>query len=324
MTVIINSAWGGRVCQLVDRQISQRRVDGSYAVVDEQSNKICIVQTSNAIFSLAYTGVAVAHQSWLDCVIANCLAHRQLSFSLVQPGSSYLARPMHIVLDELQLNLNGQLNTDRRTRIENLRISVVGWHLGSRLIPFFWELYRGEKQSNGNRYFEIKKERVGKFLREFPKGFFADFLGDAGTLIEERLNQLQSVNSWLHDDVERHIRQAILDRSKETRTVSGDCIAVQVDPRDWDGHIQVTYYPAAHLDGGYPLISPWVLTPRMICAPSETSSAFSQRSECGTYLLGGFSDGNTNLHVRTRIPYEHAQAARSVMSFKFQSRADVV
>jgi hypothetical protein len=292
--------------------------------VDKESNKICLVQTPNAIFSMAYTGVAVANHAWFDCVIANCLAHRQLALALVQPGSRYLARPMHVILDELRVNLNGQLNLDPKAKLESLTVSIVGWHLGRRLTPFFWKMSRGSQNENGFRYFEMTREHVGKFLRKCPNGLYADYLGDTGTLVQQRLDQLESTNGWNHDDVERHIRQAILDRSKETQTVSGDCLAVQIDPTDGDGHFQVTFYPAQRQDGGYPLVSPWVLTPRMICAPSITSSAYGKMSECGAYLTAGFSDGNTKLHIRTRIPKEHAQATSSTMWFRGKERAGVV
>jgi hypothetical protein len=121
--------------------------------------------------------------------------------------------------------------------------------------------------------------------------------------------------------VERHLRQAVLDRSRQTQTVSPDCIALQLDPRIPDGQATVTYYPHEPSSCGYPLFSPWVLTPRTICSPSVSTSAFSRRSECGSYLLGGFSDENTRLHVKTRLPVEHGMpAGEGPVTFRFQPR----
>ena len=62
---------------VADRRISQRISNRSVAVVDDESNKLVVVQCHEALFAIAYTGVAVAHQAWMDCVIANCLAHQK-------------------------------------------------------------------------------------------------------------------------------------------------------------------------------------------------------------------------------------------------------
>jgi hypothetical protein len=113
MTVIINTIWGGRVTQTVDRQISRNRDGQNFEKVDNESNKVCIVLTRDALISIAYTGIAVVHESWIDCVIADCLAHRKLKFAMVQPGSPYLARPVHAIINELSLNLNEELGTDK-------------------------------------------------------------------------------------------------------------------------------------------------------------------------------------------------------------------
>ncbi len=316
MTAIINTIWGGRICQVVDRQISL----GGVQVVDSQSNKICIVLAKDALVSMAYTGVAVAHGSWLDCVIANKLAHRSLDFSLTQPGSSYLARPINIIVRELATNLNGILNSDDRARLDNLKLSIVGWHIGKEMRPFTWELYRGPKENNGNRYFKIRHHKVGKFLRQCPGGLWGETIGDVGKSIDEQLMELKAVDGWTHDDVERHIRKAIVQRSTETITVSADCVAVQLDPCDSDGEVQFTYYPGDSMDQQYPFLSPWVLTPRMICAPSHTSSSCSPTSECGKYVVGGFKDCNTNLNIRTRLPLEFKQEFRGLLSMEIQNR----
>jgi hypothetical protein len=146
-------------------------------------------------------------------------------------------------------------------------------------------------------------------------------LGDDGGTITAALEALRTKVGFTHDDVEQHLRQAILDRSLETRTVSPASVAIQLDPRVSDGQVTFTYYPDKQSNRGYPLLSPWVMTPRMICAPSISTSAFSPTSECGRYFLGGFSDGNTNLHVVTRLPVEHGMPSSSgVISFGFQPR----
>lgn len=69
MTVIVNTIWGNRISQIVDRQISQRGAGGSASVVDALSTKACVVLCSNALASIAYTGIAVAHQRWVDAVV---------------------------------------------------------------------------------------------------------------------------------------------------------------------------------------------------------------------------------------------------------------
>jgi hypothetical protein len=134
MTVIVNAIWGGRITQVVDRQIS-RRVDGfgRVEVIDPTSTKVCVVLCSNALLSIAYTGVAVANHQWMDSVMASCLAHRTLDEAMVQPGTPLLGRPVHTVIHELGLNLNWRLNADPQSRGSALRVSIVGWHLGRTL-----------------------------------------------------------------------------------------------------------------------------------------------------------------------------------------------
>lgn len=114
VTVIVSTIWGGKVSIVVDRRISRRLSGHSVAVVDDDSNKLLVVQCHGSLFAVAYTGIAVAHQRWMDCVIADCLAHQKLSPALVQPGSSLLARPAYALIRELMINLNGALNTDKR------------------------------------------------------------------------------------------------------------------------------------------------------------------------------------------------------------------
>ena len=75
MTVIVNTFWGCCVSQMVDRHITITRRKNYSKVVDKDSNKICILLAKDALVSIAYTGIAVANQKWMDCVIAECLAH---------------------------------------------------------------------------------------------------------------------------------------------------------------------------------------------------------------------------------------------------------
>lgn len=200
MTVIINTFWGGRITQLVDRQIS-RSVDGrDCEVIDSESNKVCIVLARDALVSIAYTGIAVNHETWVDCVIANCLAHRELKFAIAQPGSPYLARPIRTVINELELNLNGKLNSDKNTRLYDLHLSIVGMHFSNKPMPLAWELRRGPKEKNGNRYFKIIKHKVGKFLREKPLGLWGETLGDPGASVDDGLKLLAETEGFIHDD----------------------------------------------------------------------------------------------------------------------------
>jgi hypothetical protein len=319
MTVIINTIWGGRVTQTVDRQISRNRGGQNFEKVDSESNKVCIVLTRDALISIAYTGIAVAHESWIDCVIADCLAHRKLEFSMVQSGSRYLARPVHAIIKELSLNLNGKLNSDEKSRIYDLQLSVVGLHFSDKPKPLAWELKRGKKEENGNRYFKVTKHKVGKFLREHPSGLWGETLGNPGTTVDEGLRSLAKTAGFTHDDVERYLKDLIQKRSSETKSVSPECVSVQLDLRRSDGHAQFTFYPTKES----PLLSPWVLTPRMICAPFLMSSSNLPMSDCGRYLLGGFEDGNTKLNVLTRIPFEYKQRQSGVISIKFQDRAKI-
>lgn len=325
MTIIVSTIWGGRISIVVDRRISRRLSSNSITVVDDESNKLLVVQCRGALFAIAYTGVAVAQQRWMDSVIADCLAHRKLYPALVQPGSSLLARPAYALINELKINLNGALNTGTPSRAERLEVLVQGWEYGKkRLIPFSCKLIRGPRQPNGNRYFELHHHPVSTFFRENPSGLWGETLGDDGGATDKALGVLSSTAGFTHDDVERHIRQAVKDRSRETPTVSPSCVAVQVDPRVADGHILFTHYPHEASDAGYPFLSPWVMTPRMICSPSLSTSAYAPHSKCGRYLLGGFSDGNTNLHVVTRLPIEHAMAQSSgVLSWGYQPRPKV-
>lgn len=315
MTAIINTIWGGKVCQIVDRQISR----GKTEVVDPVSNKICIILTKDALATIAYTGIAVANETWLDCNIANCLAHRKLAFSVCSPGAPLLCRPINTVVSELAANLNGLLNRDKIAREYDLKLSIVGWHLNNVNSPFSWELYRGPRESNGNRYFKLKRHQTGKFFRQHPKGLWGETLGDTGKLIDNELISIGNSEGMTHDNVERHLRNAIVARSSETITVSSDCVAVQLDPLNPAGQVQFTFYPGS--DGeSRKFLCPWVLTPRLICSPTESTSAYCTESECGNYVLSGFSDTNTNLNISTRLPIRFREPSDGRISFNFQDR----
>lgn len=250
----------------------------------------------------------------MDCQIANCLAHTDLEMAFVHCGTRYLARPIHTIMRELAINLNRRLNSDARSRIENLTVSVVGWHLGKNLRPFAWELRRGAPQKNGMRYFQVlmSSNRVGKYLRENPHGLWGETLGNPGETVDSRLRTLADTEGMNHDDIEFYFRDAVRDRALETATVSSDCIAIQLDPRVQDWQVRITYYPSQERQNGYPLLSPWIMTPRLICAPSCTYSNFLPVSDCGRYALGGFEDGNTQLKVQLRLPVKHVQNRRVI------------
>lgn len=321
MTVIVNTFWGGRVGQIVDRQISRSAPGGSVEVVDALSTKACVVLCSNALVSIAYTGVAVAHERWIDTVVASCLAHRDLGQAMIQPGSPYLARPIHMIIHELSLNLNGVLNSDRRSREVDLRLSVVGWHLGERIRPLHWELVRGQKEG-GRRYFETTHHHVGKFLRRCPRGMWVETLGDPGSVVDSSVRDLETTAGFTHDDVERHVKNAIVARSHETDAVGAECLAVCLDPLDSTGPVQFTRYPVEGAQERPAFISGWVLTSGLISSPSMQSTTGSTYSACARYLEGGFSDGQTNLHIRTRLPLVAAHfGGPTVFAYETQPRA---
>lgn len=315
MTAIVNTFWGGRISQVVDRKVSLRWPNGTLTTADPNANKVLVVLTSDALASFSYTGVATAQSQWVDCQIANCLAQRQLDDALIQPGSPHLARPIYKIARELCWNLDSRLNSDVGARIQDLKVSVVGWHLGRRFGPFAWELRRRRREKNGMRYFRLSKSinRVGKFLREHPHGLWGETLGDSGHTIDSRLEALTQTEGMSHDDIEFYLRDAFRERSAEKiATVSSDCIAIQLDPRAEEWQVRATYYPSGGVAEECPFLSPWLMTPRLICAPSMTSSNYSQVSECGKYVLGGFEDRNTNLKVQTRLPVENAQTGQSI------------
>lgn len=324
MTVIVNAIWGGRVCQVVDRQISRRAKLGHRVTVEDRfSTKVCAALCSDALLTIAYTGVAVANQQWMDSVIASCLAHRKLSPAMLQSGAPSLARPAHIVIRELATNLNGRLNGDSHARLLDLHLTVAGWHLGNGLRPLSWELERDPPETNGMRYFRVRQNKVGKFLRENPQGLQLEFFGDTDASFERYLRALGETSGFTHDDVERYVVEGIRMRSKHTLTVGSSCLAVQLDQHDAEGHVQFTHYPSCDADDSQAstFMSGWVLTPRLISSPGTQTTLGSRYSPCGRYVEGGFSDVGTNLQVRTRLPMENVHhGGPNVIHFGTQQR----
>jgi hypothetical protein len=311
MTVIISTIWGGRITQVVDRQIS--RSSPVVDVVDRSSTKMCVVLCTDALVSLCYTGVAVVQQRWMDKVIASQLAFFDLDDAMIQTGSRQLARPLHNVIGDLALNLNGLLNNDAICRHADLTISITGWHLKRRgrrsqtrkPTPLHWELKRGPIELNGNRYFQLRRSPVGSFFRANPSGLWCEIYGDSGTLVDRAMHDLENISGYSHDDVEQYMVQTIASRAREAATVSAECLAVQLDPYDASGQVQFTRYPDPEsFDGDSPHVfnSGWLLTPGLICGPGNGGTYGSQFSQCGRYMLGGYSAPSANLHVRTRLP----------------------
>jgi hypothetical protein len=171
------------------------------------------------------------------------------------------------------------------------------------------------------RYFALTRHPVGKFLRQYPQGIWIEPLGDTGSTVDERLKLLGSVTGYTPDDLERHIVEAIRSRARETLTVGEACIAVRLDPRDRDGHVQFTHY-AAENDARTPTFQTgWVLTPRLISSPGTESTFGCSISDSGQFAVGGFSEGETSLHVRTRIPASVVHhGGPQVMAYGTQAR----
>lgn len=325
MTVIINTIWGGRVCQIVDRHISRSPKNGPVQVIDKLSTKACVFLCKNALASIAYTGISVAHNHWMDTVIASCLARdRKLSDAMIQLGSSLLSRPVHTIIKELSFNLNGQLNSDSSAREHDLHLSIVGWQIYNHHKhprPFSWEMSRDTKDRDGRRYFAIKQNKL--IFREYPHALWGETLGSPGNTINNRLLELEAKKDFTHDDVEKYFKEAISIRATETPTVGSGCLAIQLNPLNADWQVQFTNYPDAYSQEPPRFISAWVLTPRMICAPGWKSASSYDFSECGKYLMDGFKDHQTKLKVRTRLPIDDAHfGGPSKISYGTQQRKD--
>jgi hypothetical protein len=316
MTVIVNTIWGGRVSQVVDRQISVSQYD-SVTVKDSLSTKVCVVLCSDALVSIAYTGIAKAHGQWMDHQIASRVSGQALSTAFLQVGRHLLARPLHTIIRQLAINLNGQLNTDPdpRIRIGDLHISIIGWHLGKYPKPLHWDLIRDPTVQDGRRYFSRIQQKVGKFLRQYPMGLWAETLGDHGDSVDEKMRILPTIDGYTHDDVERYVKDAIHARSIETETVSSECLAVQLDPLNSDFQVQFTRYPSIVEQSAPTFHTGWVLTPTTISSPSTQNTFGSTYSECGRYLIGGMSIGSPGLKIQTRLPAASAHHGGSSRIF---------
>lgn len=303
MTILTTTIWGGRVSLVADRQIS-RKATGSTQVVATDASKALVVLCGNALFTVAYTGVATAKSIWLDEAIAGCLAFKPVKAAMVQPGSWFLARPVHELLKNLAFNLPIRLRSDPSLASEGLTLAVAGWHLRPRLQPFVWELGWASAARNIGGSMSITQHKVAKHFRHFRGGLWLQTWGDTGEHFEEKMRSLTKSEGLTHDDVERFIVNSIAERSRETLTVGDECIAVQLDPLDREGHVQFSYYPGAQADDPNSLLSGWLLTPTMISAPTRETTRGGTYSLCSRYITGGFYDMKAKLAVRTRLPVQ--------------------
>jgi hypothetical protein len=303
MTILAASIWGGRVSVVVDRQVS-RRTSSGLQVVDAEASKLLVVMCRNALFSISYTGIAVASEVWMDEAIASCLAFRKIKPAMVQPGGGFfLARPVHELLKNLAFNLPVRLRMMPSVSTLGLTLAIAGWHMWPKPQHFVWEIKWQPEAENVGGSMSIVRHQVGKHFRHYPAGIWMDSWGDTNHGFDKRMNAIAHTTERLtHDDVERRIVDAIAERSGETLSVGGQCLALQLDLRNAQAPIQFTYYPTPGADDPHQLLSGWLLTSTMIHSPTRESTGGGDYSACGQYLLGGFSDAAARLHVRTRIP----------------------
>ena len=314
MTVIVNYSWGGRSTLLVDRHISQR-VGTTTRVVDTQSVKTLVLANYDCIVSLAYTGVAVVHHTWVDNILANAIACTEMSAAVLQPPTMFLNRPLIRIVRHLARYIDSEIGKDKRARLDNIKIIIIDFHANRSCTPLCWEIQRTKYKVS------IKMNSLGKFLRENPYGLSIDCHGDYGSSFKDRLAALARTENLTHDEVEKYVRNLIRARSLETDTVGEECLAIQIDPSDIHGYVQSTIYPS---NKERPLVSPWVLTPGGISAPTEHLGP-TELSECGSYAYGVFCLGNSNFKVRCRVPIEQEQKGKQgVIDVRFVDRASVV
>ncbi len=224
---------------------------------------------------------------------------------MIQPGSWFLSRQMHELIENLAFNLPIRLRNDPAVRVEGLTLAIVGWHLRPEPIPFLWELlWTPSAQRIGGRMM-INRLQVAKHFRSFPSGLWLQSWGDIGTTFDDKLRQLENTTGFTHDDVERYIVGCVVQRSRETQTVGDACLATQLDPRDEEGHVQFSYYPSLQSDVPNSLFSGWLLTPTLISAPTLATTRGSSYSACNRYVEGGFYDTKSGISVRTRLPLQH-------------------
>lgn len=320
MTLIVASVWGGRFGFVTDRRIS-RGVHNAAIPVDEEAAKLLVVRCANSLFAVSYTGVAVALGTWLDQEIASCLAFKRVKPAMIQPGSFFLGRPLHEILRNLAFNLPIRLRKQPGALAAGLTLAVGGWHLTPRLKPFVCELILAPGSLQIGGAMAIKWFAVAKHFRMFPGGLWLQSWGDEDAEFEATLRAIGTTKGFTHDDVERYIVQAVVERGRRTQTVGQQCMALQMDPRDRDGHVQFTYYPSADAEDPHSHLSGWVLAPTSIHSPTRESTFGSRFSSCGAYVEGSYSDPNAGLFVRTRLPTSFLRlGGPTVLSFKAQQR----
>ena len=321
MTILTASVWGDKVSVVVDRQISRTTPSG-VMVLDSEASKLLVVFCQDAIYSISYTGVAVADCRWLDEAIAECLAFRKLEPAMIQLGAGFiLRRPMYETLKNLAFNLPIRLRKTKSVFSTGLTLAVVGWHLSPVLKPFACELIWTPEAGKVGGRMTTNWQQVDRDLRRCPSGLWMQTWGDTGQKFNQRMEQLGLTQGFTHDDVERYIVNAIVERSQETPTVGNQCLALQLDPRDHQGHVQFTYYPSANSEDSSSFLSGWVLTPTAINSPTRESTCGGSYSACGNYVLGGFSDPNSGLFVRNRLPLASKHhGGPQVMSYGVQKR----
>lgn len=333
MTVIVRAVLGGRVLLVVDRKITQQFSDGTFQTVDNESNKVLVVLSQNALMLVAYTGVAVTNQKWMDHRLAELLTHKELEFALAQPGARRLARHRHEIITELVLNLNSELNSDSRIKSEKLRVVISGVEFKRRCLPFSCVLARDIKadfpesapEENHNLYFSLEYEKLPKHGYELQINTYGDDGGESGIkqLIRAEVAEIFT-REWTYDSIEMALVSSVQEWSRHTNTVSTECIAIQCSPFNESGdHIKSTFYPVGNEKTECPFFYPWVLTPKLISAPTNITSSTMSISDCRRYLVGGFVDGNTNLAIKTRILVENRQMEKEVLSYKFFERLKV-
>jgi hypothetical protein len=284
--------------------------------VEEEAAKLLVVYCGNALFGLAYTGIAVSGEAWIDQAIASCLAFRDVKPALIQPGSFSLRRPFHEILNNLAFNLPIRLRASRGVKETGLKLAAVGWQLGRRLVPFICELTLEPDSLHIGGRMRVTWHPVAKHFRQSTSGLWIQTWGDEDADLELRLRALAETRGYTHDDVERYIVDAIVQRGTRTPTVGDQCLALQIDPRRRDAHLQFSYYPNLSAEDPHSLLSGWVLAPTSIHSPTRETTQGAEFSGCGQYVEGGYSDPNCGLIVRTRLPIS-AMSLGGPMSISF-------
>ena len=169
---------------------------------------------------------------------------------------------------------------------------------------------------------KIKWYPVARHFRHCPNGLWLQAWGDEDEELDVKLRALCDTRGFTHDDVERYIVAAVIERGQRTPTVGDHCLALQIDPSLRDAHLQFTYYPSAQAEDPHNLLSGWVMAPTSIHSPTRESTAGGEFSDCGHYVHGGYSDPNAGLYIRTRLPLStmiHGGPVR--LAYEAQQRA---